>query len=102
VAAALATITTTTATTTTTPPCPQAKVAALMASIQEIGLQEPIDVLLVEGRYYGFSGCHRCAEPTVLAQSQRHVLCRGRPCPGPRCGALGELAARRHSWDAGC
>lgn len=30
-----------------------------MTSIQEIGLQEPIDVLLVEGKYYGFSGCHR-------------------------------------------
>ncbi|CAI5465249.1 unnamed protein product [Closterium sp. Yama58-4] len=37
----------------------QEKVAALMASIQEIGLQEPIDVLEVEGLYYGFSGCHR-------------------------------------------
>jgi len=36
-----------------------AKVAALMESIQEIGLQEPIDVLDVEGEYYGFSGCHR-------------------------------------------
>uniref|UniRef100_B8HYI6 sulfiredoxin n=1 Tax=Cyanothece sp. (strain PCC 7425 / ATCC 29141) TaxID=395961 RepID=B8HYI6_CYAP4 len=35
------------------------KVAALMASISEIGLQEPIDVLDVEGQYYGFSGCHR-------------------------------------------
>jgi uncharacterized ParB-like nuclease family protein len=35
------------------------KVAALMASIQEIGLQEPIEVLEVEGEYYGFSGCHR-------------------------------------------
>ncbi|KAF6255796.1 ParB/Sulfiredoxin [Scenedesmus sp. NREL 46B-D3] len=37
----------------------QAKVEALMASIQEIGLQEPIDVLLVDGVYFGFSGCHR-------------------------------------------
>ncbi|CAI5522291.1 unnamed protein product [Closterium sp. NIES-64] len=37
----------------------QEKVAALMASIKEIGLQEPIDVLEVEGLYYGFSGCHR-------------------------------------------
>lgn len=74
----------------------QAKVAALMESIEEIGLQEPvcvlldgcihhwwtcrcmrrgiceaadmydkhpsltqIDVLEVEGKYYGFSGCHR-------------------------------------------
>lgn len=36
-----------------------AKVAALMQSIQEIGLKEPIDVLEVEGEYYGFSGCHR-------------------------------------------
>lgn len=35
------------------------KVKALMASIQEIGLQEPIDVLEVDGEYYGFSGCHR-------------------------------------------
>jgi sulfiredoxin len=35
------------------------KVEALMRSIQEIGLQEPIDVLEVEGQYYGFSGCHR-------------------------------------------
>jgi ParB-like nuclease domain len=35
------------------------KVAALMESIKDIGLQEPIDVLEVEGQYYGFSGCHR-------------------------------------------
>lgn len=35
------------------------KVLALMDSIAEIGLQEPIDVLEVEGEYYGFSGCHR-------------------------------------------
>ncbi len=35
------------------------KVEALMKSIAEIGLQEPIDVLEVEGQYYGFSGCHR-------------------------------------------
>mmetsp|Transcript_10205 Transcript_10205/g.30805 ORF Transcript_10205/g.30805 Transcript_10205/m.30805 type:complete len:194 (+) Transcript_10205:58-639(+) len=37
----------------------QGKVEALMHSIAEIGLQEPIDVLEVDGRYYGFSGCHR-------------------------------------------
>ncbi len=37
----------------------QDKVQALMKSIEEIGLQEPIDVLEVDGRYYGFSGCHR-------------------------------------------
>ncbi|MGD1859564.1 MAG: ParB N-terminal domain-containing protein [Leptolyngbyaceae cyanobacterium] len=30
-----------------------------MASIAEIGLQEPIEVLEVEGQFYGFSGCHR-------------------------------------------
>lgn len=35
------------------------KVKALMASIAEIGQQEPIDVLEVDGQYYGFSGCHR-------------------------------------------
>ncbi|CAD7703441.1 unnamed protein product [Ostreobium quekettii] len=30
-----------------------------MDSIREIGLVEPIDVLQVEGQYYGFNGCHR-------------------------------------------
>lgn len=35
------------------------KVKKLMTSIAEIGLQEPIDVLEVDGEYYGFSGCHR-------------------------------------------
>ncbi|RWR88540.1 sulfiredoxin, chloroplastic/mitochondrial [Cinnamomum micranthum f. kanehirae] len=35
------------------------KVEELMESIREIGLQEPIDVLEVDGVYYGFSGCHR-------------------------------------------
>ncbi|CAA6658129.1 unnamed protein product [Spirodela intermedia] len=35
------------------------KVKELMESIREIGLQEPIDVLEVDGIYYGFSGCHR-------------------------------------------
>lgn len=37
----------------------QEKVRYLMESIAEIGLQEPIDVLEVDGVYYGFSGCHR-------------------------------------------
>lgn len=37
----------------------QDKVQALMESIQEIGLKEPIDVLDVDGNFYGFSGCHR-------------------------------------------
>lgn len=36
-----------------------AKVVALMESIQKEGLKEPIDVLEVDGQYYGFSGCHR-------------------------------------------
>ncbi|GBG58603.1 hypothetical protein CBR_g4 [Chara braunii] len=35
------------------------KVKMLMESISKIGLQVPIDVLEVEGKYYGFSGCHR-------------------------------------------
>lgn len=37
----------------------QEKVKWLMESIADIGLQEPIDVLEVDGKYYGFSGCHR-------------------------------------------
>lgn len=45
------------------------KVAALMDSIQEIGLQEPIDVLEVEGHYYGFSGCHRYEACTRLGHA---------------------------------
>ena len=35
------------------------KVEELMESIAEIGQQEPIDLLEVDGKYYGFSGCHR-------------------------------------------
>jgi sulfiredoxin len=35
------------------------KVEALIESIAAIGQQEPIDILEVEGQYYGFSGCHR-------------------------------------------
>ncbi|XP_066382079.1 sulfiredoxin, chloroplastic/mitochondrial-like isoform X1 [Miscanthus floridulus] len=35
------------------------KVQELMDSIRVIGLQVPIDVLEVDGIYYGFSGCHR-------------------------------------------
>ena len=35
------------------------RVEALMASIAAEGLREPIEVLEVEGAYYGFSGCHR-------------------------------------------
>jgi uncharacterized ParB-like nuclease family protein len=36
-----------------------AKVAQLMDSIAREGLHEPIEVLEIEGVYYGFSGCHR-------------------------------------------
>ncbi|XP_066377727.1 sulfiredoxin, chloroplastic/mitochondrial-like [Miscanthus floridulus] len=36
----------------------QVKVQELMDSIRVIGLQVPIDVLEVDGIYYGFSGCH--------------------------------------------
>jgi len=43
-----------------------AKVDALMRSIAEVGQQEPIDVLEVDGVYYGFSGCHRYEACTRL------------------------------------
>jgi sulfiredoxin len=57
----------------------QTKVQALMESIQQIGLQEPIDVLEVEGQYYGFSGCHRYEACTRLGQET--ILCRIRRAP---------------------
>jgi sulfiredoxin len=57
----------------------QAKVAALMASIQEIGQQEPIDVLEVDGQYYGFSGCHRFEACQRLGKET--ILCRVRKAP---------------------
>jgi uncharacterized ParB-like nuclease family protein len=53
------------------------KVQALMVSISEIGQQEPIDVLEVDGEYYGFSGCHRyeacqrLGKETVLARIRK-------------------------------
>jgi sulfiredoxin len=55
------------------------KVTALMASIAEIGLQEPIDILEVEGQYYGFSGCHRYEACTRLGHET--ILCRIRRAP---------------------
>jgi len=55
------------------------KVVALMASIQEIGLQEPIDVLEVEGQYYGFSGCHRYEACSRLGHET--ILCNVRRAP---------------------
>jgi sulfiredoxin len=55
------------------------KVKALMASIQEIGLQEPIDILEVDGKYYGFSGCHRFEACSRLGHET--ILCRVRKAP---------------------
>jgi sulfiredoxin len=53
-----------------------AKVKVLMESIQAVGLQEPIDVLEVEGKYYGFSGCHRYEACTRLGHPT--IRCRVR------------------------
>jgi sulfiredoxin len=53
------------------------KVQVLMESIQALGQQEPIDVLEVDGQYYGFSGCHRyeacqrLGKETVLARVRK-------------------------------
>lgn len=55
----------------------QKKVQALMESIAEIGQLEPIDVLEVDGNYYGFSGCHRfeacqrLGKETILARVRK-------------------------------
>jgi sulfiredoxin len=56
-----------------------AKVEALMASIQAIGLQEPIEVLEVNGQYYGFSGCHRFEACQRLGH--KTIRCRVRKAP---------------------
>ena len=55
------------------------KVLALMASIQAIGLQEPIDVLEVDGQFYGFSGCHRYEACSRLGHQT--IRCRVRRAP---------------------
>ncbi|MBD2079377.1 sulfiredoxin [Leptolyngbya sp. FACHB-17] len=57
----------------------QEKVKNLMASISEIGLQEPIDVLEVDGQYYGFSGCHRYEACSRLGHET--ILCNVRRAP---------------------
>lgn len=57
----------------------QAKVAALMDSIKEEGLHEPIDVLEVDGQYYGFSGCHRFEAHQRLGKET--IKCRVRKAP---------------------
>ena len=38
-----------------------AKLERLTAAIAAEGQQEPIDVLEVEGQWWGFNGCHRVA-----------------------------------------
>lgn len=55
------------------------KVQTLMTSIQEVGLQEPIDVLEVDGQYYGFSGCHRFEACSRLGHET--IRCRIRRAP---------------------
>ena len=53
-----------------------------MLSIEEVGLKEPIDVLEVEGKYYGFSGCHRYEV---------------RPCRAPACRWLDQDSTQRQA-----
>ncbi|NEQ05635.1 MAG: ParB N-terminal domain-containing protein [Moorea sp. SIO4E2] len=55
------------------------KVAALMESIAKEGLREPIDVLEVDGLYYGFSGCHRYEAHQRLGK--KTIKCRVRRAP---------------------
>ncbi|MBE9127814.1 MULTISPECIES: ParB N-terminal domain-containing protein [unclassified Coleofasciculus] len=55
------------------------KVAALMESIAKEGLREPIDVLEVDGQYYGFSGCHRFEAHQRLGKET--IKCRVRRAP---------------------
>ena len=57
----------------------RAKVISLANSIAEEGLLEPIDVLEVEGRYYGFSGCHRYEAHQLLEKET--IKCRVRRAP---------------------
>jgi sulfiredoxin len=55
----------------------EAKVEQLMESIAAEGQREPIDVLEVDGRLWGFNGCHRVAAherlgmPTIRARVRR-------------------------------
>lgn len=65
-----------------------AKVQELMDSIRVIGLQVPIDVLEVDGVYYGFSGCHRYEAhqrlglPTIRCKVRRGTKETLRPTTG--------------------
>ncbi|MGF1480152.1 MAG: ParB N-terminal domain-containing protein [Cyanophyceae cyanobacterium] len=55
------------------------KVEVLMESIAQEGLREPIDVLEVDGQYYGFSGCHRYEAHQRLGKET--IKCRVRRAP---------------------
>ena len=55
------------------------KVEDLMESIAEIGQQEPVDLLEVDGKYYGFSGCHRFEACQRLGKET--IKARGRKAP---------------------
>ncbi|MEB3884931.1 sulfiredoxin [Lyngbya sp. CCY1209] len=55
------------------------KVRSLMESIRAIGLQEPIEVLEVDGQYYGFSGCHRFEACSHIGQET--IRCNVRRAP---------------------
>ncbi|HAX89345.1 MAG TPA: chromosome partitioning protein ParB [Cyanobacteria bacterium UBA11162] len=55
------------------------KVETLMESIAQEGLREPIDVLEVDGQYYGFSGCHRFEAHQRLGKET--IKCRVRRAP---------------------
>lgn len=57
----------------------RAKVEKLAESIAKEGLHEPIDVLEVEGQYYGFSGCHRYEAHQILGK--KTIKCRVRRAP---------------------
>lgn len=57
----------------------QTRVETFMASIAEIGLQNPIEVLEVEGQYYGFSGCHRFEACTRLGHQTIRCCVRRAP-----------------------
>jgi uncharacterized ParB-like nuclease family protein len=56
-----------------------AKVQRLMESIASEGLHEAIDVLEVDGEYYGFSGCHRFEAHQLLGKET--IECRVRRAP---------------------
>lgn len=55
------------------------KVVALMESIAREGLREAIEVLEVDGQYYGFSGCHRYEAHLRLGKET--IKCRVRRAP---------------------